>query len=193
MVLYVVGSNPTTHPTFSKRPWRFHLAVRIPASHAGYTGSSPVGATLRPIIERWLVFFSLAFLISFLYIGGRLVELFLVALCEITWRSEPDFVGNLGNGLVAFIQQTVGCLQSNEADEFDGRFACDGFAFAIELHATHIEFLAQLLDVEVGIADIFGDETVEMVIETAVHIAELSPCHLLVAVLGGIDVFATID
>ena len=25
--------------------WRFHLAVRIPASHAGYTGSSPVGAT----------------------------------------------------------------------------------------------------------------------------------------------------
>ncbi len=24
---------------------RFHLAVRIPASHAGYTGSSPVGAT----------------------------------------------------------------------------------------------------------------------------------------------------
>ncbi len=25
---------------------RFHLAVRIPASHAGYTGSSPVGATI---------------------------------------------------------------------------------------------------------------------------------------------------
>ena len=28
-----------------KTNWRFHLAVRIPASHAGYTGSSPVGAT----------------------------------------------------------------------------------------------------------------------------------------------------
>ena len=31
--------------------WRFHLAVRIPASHAGYTSSSLVGAT---ILERWV-------------------------------------------------------------------------------------------------------------------------------------------
>ena len=102
MVLYVVGSNPTTHPTFSKLPWRFHLAVRIPASHAGYTGSSPVGATQdRSSKDGW--FFLLAFLISFLDIGGRLVELFLVALCEITWRRETNFVGNLGDGLVALM------------------------------------------------------------------------------------------
>ena len=29
--------------------WRFHLAVRIPASHAGYTSSSLVGATRRGV------------------------------------------------------------------------------------------------------------------------------------------------
>ena len=42
----VGGSNPsapTRHDLYLF--WRFHLAVRIPASHAGYTGSSPVGAT----------------------------------------------------------------------------------------------------------------------------------------------------
>ena len=67
MVLNVVGSSPTRHPkektmqsvacrnvkdiaVFDKL-WRFHLAVRIPASHAGYTSSSLVGAT---ILERWV-------------------------------------------------------------------------------------------------------------------------------------------
>ena len=31
------------------KKWRFHLAVRIPASHAGYTSSSLVGATKRGV------------------------------------------------------------------------------------------------------------------------------------------------
>ena len=37
--LFLLNETPVSFP------WRFHLAVRIPASHAGYTGSSPVGAT----------------------------------------------------------------------------------------------------------------------------------------------------
>ena len=42
----VGGSNPSAPTRYDLYLfWRFHLAVRIPASHAGYTGSSPVGAT----------------------------------------------------------------------------------------------------------------------------------------------------
>ena len=79
MVLYVVGSNPTTHPTFLRFPWRFHLAVRIPASHAGYTGSSPVGATLDQSSKGgWSFFILICFVVSCLFegeVGKNLLEL----------------------------------------------------------------------------------------------------------------------
>ena len=39
----------TTLTNRRAKKWRFHLAVRIPASHAGYTSSSLVGATKRGV------------------------------------------------------------------------------------------------------------------------------------------------
>ena len=77
---------------------------------------------------------------------GEYAELVFEVFAEVFEVVEACFVGYFGDAELAFAQELRGSLEAYDADKFDGRFAGDGEELFVEVHATHSEFTAQLLN-----------------------------------------------
>ena len=76
-------------------------------------------------------------------------EIFAKALGEVARRRESHFVGHFAHSLVGAGEEFGRFLETRDADQFNGRIACERLHFAVELGASEAHVGGEILHAEV--------------------------------------------
>lgn len=82
---------------------------------------------------------------------GRQSKLLLEHLSEVTRVVEPRIESHCGNAHIRLLQQRLGLIQANGADEFVGRQTSQSYQFAMYLGVAHCQRAAEFFDVKLKI------------------------------------------
>ena len=91
-------------------------------------------------------------LFLFPHVAGHHAVFFLKAFGEVAGGSKADSVGHFRDTLVGGEQQLIGAIQTGGAQKLDGRRACDGLHFAIQLYTAQIHVGCEIFDTYVAAA-----------------------------------------
>lgn len=73
-----------------------------------------------------------------------------------------DEVGDFGEGVIVLGDELGGFFEAGDVDELFGGEGGEGFDFAVEGGAAHVHMGGEVVDVEVGVAEVFADVVVEL-------------------------------